>query len=134
MELQALPSIRIDKWLWAVRICKTRLIASTLCKRQKVFVDGQLVKPSREVHPGQTIAIKKDGIEWQYKVIQCIEKRVSAPLAALCKEDRTSQESLDQLKMINKGWAARREKGAGRPTKKERRDMDKALERNYSAS
>ncbi len=120
------PPIRIDKWLWAVRLCKTRAIATDLCKRQKVFINNQIAKPSREIHSGQTIILKREGIQWKYKIIQCIDKRVSAPLAAGCKEDITPKESLARLKMVKDTWTPRRPKGSGRPTKKERRDLDNA--------
>ena len=117
--------VRIDKWLWAVRICKTRPLAADLCKRQKVSVDGQPVKPSREVREGQLITVRRDGIEWQYRVLKCIEKRVSAPLAAGCREDLTTEEELDKLRAIKGGFVPRRAKGDGRPTKKDRRAFDR---------
>jgi len=125
---QSINTVRIDKWLWAVRICKTRAMATDLCKRQKVTINGQYAKASREIHPGQTITIKKEGIEWKYKVIECIDKRVSAPLAAKCKNDITPDENLNQLKLIKTNWTPYRAKGSGRPTKKERRDLDKVMD------
>ncbi|VAX37410.1 Ribosome-associated heat shock protein implicated in the recycling of the 50S subunit (S4 paralog) [hydrothermal vent metagenome] len=118
-------AVRIDKWLWAVRICKTRTIATNLCKRQKVFIDGQAVKPSREVHSEQVVIIKREGIQWHYKIIQCIDKRVGASLAAECKENITPQENLERLKIMKSPWTPRREQGRGRPTKKERRELNK---------
>ena len=117
-------SVRIDRWLWAVRICKTRPMATDLCKRQRVSIDSQHVKPSREVKPGQTIALKRDGITWQYKVLKCITNRVGAKLAVTCVENLTEQEELDKLKIVKAGWTPRRIKGQGRPTKKERRALD----------
>lgn len=120
-----LPSVRVDKWLWAVRICKTRKAATELCKQHKVLVDGNLVKPSREIRPGQVVVVKRDGIEWQYRVVRCLDKRVSAPLASGHREDITPQETLERLKMIKRDVMPRRPKGAGRPTKKERRDLEK---------
>ena len=125
MSDNELSSVRIDKWLWAVRICKTRVLSADLCKKHKVLVDGQPVKPSREVRSGQVVIVKRDGIEWQYKVIQCIDKRVSAPLSLECKEDITPEEALERLKLIKKNLMPPRPKGAGRPTKKERRDLEK---------
>jgi len=123
----SVESIRVDKWLWAVRVCKTRQIATDLCQREKVLVDGQRVKPSRDVRPGQVVTVKKDGIEYQYRVIKRVGKRVGAPEAAGCREDITPKEALEKLKMIRSSWTPRRPKGAGRPTKKERRDLRKAL-------
>lgn len=125
MSDDELSSVRIDKWLWAVRICKTRKVASELCKQHKVLVEGQPVKPSRDVMSGHVVIVKRDGIEWQYKVIQCIDKRVSAPLSLECKEDITPKETLERLKLIKSDLMPRRPKGAGRPTKKERRDLEK---------
>jgi len=116
--------VRIDRWLWAVRICKTRPMAADLCKRQRVSIDGQHVKPSREVKLGQTIALKRDGITWQYKVLKCITNRVGAKLAVTCVENLTEQEELDKLKIVKTGWTPSRVKGQGRPTKKERRALD----------
>ena len=118
-----LSSVRVDKWLWGSRICKTRKVVSELCKQHKVLIEGQPVKRSREVSLGQVVVIKRDGILWHYRVIKCLDKRVSAPVSLQFKEDVTPQENLDQLKMIKRDMMPRRPKGAGRPTKKERRDL-----------
>lgn len=126
-DLKILDSVRIDKWLWAVRICKTRQVAMDLCKRQRVSVDGQFVKPSRDVREGQMVAVKRDGIQFQYRVLHCIDKRVGAKLADQCKEDITPEEEKIKLQQVYGGWTPRREKGEGRPTKKDRRAMDKFL-------
>lgn len=131
MSSDDLESIRIDRWLWAVRICKTRVIAADLCKRQRVTIDGQYVKSSRDVKVGQIIFVKKDGIEWQYKVLKCIGDRVGAQLAKECREDLTPQEDLDRLDEVQSSWTPHRDKGAGRPTKKDRRAIDRANEYDY---
>jgi ribosome-associated heat shock protein Hsp15 len=120
-------SVRIDKWLWSVRICKTRLIATDLCKRHKVSIDGQEVKPSRAITCGQIIHVHREGVCWQYRVLQCIEKRVGPQVAKECCEDITPPEEKNRLVLIKGGWTPRRAKGEGRPTKKERRDMDRVL-------
>ena len=120
-----MDSVRIDRWLWAVRICKTRSIATDLCKRQRISVDGQPVKPSRIVKAGQVVTLKRDAILFQYKILRCIANRVGAKLAIECKEDLTPKEEIDKLKMIKSSWVPRRAKGEGRPTKKERRALDK---------
>lgn len=122
---EAAENIRLDKWLWAVRIAKTRSVATDLCKRQRVSVDGQTAKPSREVREGQLITVRRDGIDWQYKVLKCIDKRVGAKIAAECREDLTPEEDLQRLKEVKAGWTPRRAKGEGRPTKKDRRAIDK---------
>lgn len=119
--------VRIDKWLWAVRICKTRMVAKDLCERQKVSIDGQKVKPSRTVQAGQLIVLRREGIDWVYKVIKPIGMRVGAPEAVQCREDLTPPEDLERLKTIRNFQLARRS-GEGRPTKKERRAMDRMFE------
>ena len=119
-----LNSVRIDKWLWASRICKTRKVAMLLCKQHKVSIDGQPVKQSRDVSPGQVVIIKRDGIQWHYRVIKCLDKRVGAALSLEFKEDITPKENLEMLKMMKKDLMPRREKGLGRPTKKDRRDLE----------
>ena len=131
MSEQDLKSVRIDKWLWAVRICKTRKIAYDLCKEHKVLIDDQPVKPSREIRPGQVIIVKREGIEYQYKVLQCLEKRVGAGLAGQYKEDITPKETLEKLEMIRKNAMPPRPRGAGRPTKKERRNLIKFKSGNW---
>ena len=113
MSDNELSSVRIDKWLWAVRICKTRKVAAELCKQHKVLVEGQPVKPSREVMLRQVVIVKRDGIEWQYKVIQCIDKRVSAPLSLECREDINHKEAMEKLKLIKSDLMPPRPKGAG---------------------
>ena len=128
MKTANLDFVRIDRWLWAVRICKTRVGATDLCKRLKVAVDGQKVKPSREVKVGQVVVVRREGISWEYKVLKCIEKRVGAKIALECREDLTPVEEINKLKTIKGGWIPRRYKGAGRPTKKERRVIDKLFE------
>ncbi len=119
--------VRIDKWLWSVRICKTRLMATDLCKRHKVSINGQQVKPSRDVMVGQVIVVRKEGVCWQYRVLKCIDKRVGAQVAKDCCEDITPEEEKNKLVLIRGGWVPRRAKGEGRPTKKERREIERVL-------
>ena len=120
-------AVRIDKWLYSVRICKTRLTATDLCKRHKVSIDGQPVKPARKVNPGQEIVVRKDGISWHYRVLTCIDKRVGAAVALECCEDITSREEKNKLALVQGGRVPHRARGEGRPTKKERRDMERVL-------
>lgn len=119
--------VRVDKWLWAVRVFKTRSMASDACSRGKVTMGGQRVKPSRMLFEGEKVCVKKDGMEWIYGVKGCIEKRVGAKLACDYREDLTPKEKTEEyrsIKAVNRA-GPRREKGAGRPTKKERRQIDK---------
>jgi len=119
-----LDTVRVDKWLWAVRICKTRSIATDLCDRGRVKVDGSPSKPSRKLRPGQLVAVKKDGLQREFKVLKCIDKRVGAPLADECKEEITPVEELQRVASIRKGGVPRRPKGSGRPTKRDRRKIN----------
>ena len=123
--MSVLEGVRIDKWLWAVRICRTRQISSDLCKRGKIKINGLLVKPSREVKVGQIVCVQRRGIVWQYEVVCCIEKRVGAKTAVVCRRDLTPEKDICRMKLIRSQRSPSREKGMGRPTKKDRRDRDK---------
>ncbi|MCP4553412.1 MAG: RNA-binding S4 domain-containing protein [Bacteroidetes bacterium] len=118
-------SIRIDKWLWTVRLFKTRNIAAEACKGGKVKIDGKVVKPSRDIKVGDLISIQQTPIIKEVKVLQIIKNRVSAKLAVESVEDITPKEEYDKLKMMNELNYERRDRGAGRPTKKERRTIGK---------
>jgi ribosome-associated heat shock protein Hsp15 len=117
-------STRIDKWLWAVRIYKTRSQASEACKKGRVIVNGIQVKPSRIIKAGETVFIRKPPVVYTYKVKGLLQKRQSAKVAREYYEDLTSVEELNKLKISEKLFFSR-VKGSGRPTKKERRTMDK---------
>lgn len=121
-----MKKIRIDKWLWSVRIFKSRTLASNACKGGRVKVDHEAVKASSNLEVGQTVQVKKNGFDLEFRVIKLIEKRVGAPLAVECYEDLTPPEELNKFKdwFVGKGQAEMREKGTGRPTKKERREID----------
>ncbi len=117
---------RIDKYLWAIRIFKSRTIATEACREGKVKMHGEPVKSSTMVAVGDVIDVAKEGFRMKYKVVQLIEKRVSPVLAKACYEDLTLPEELNKYKtwFIGKGAPERRERGAGRPTKKERREIE----------
>jgi ribosome-associated heat shock protein Hsp15 len=119
-----LQKIRIDKWLWAVRIFKTRSIAAEACASGKVKIDGDAVKASYNVKTGQTITVLKEGVKHVLLVLKLIDKRVGAPLAAECFQDLTPPEEKDRLRFPSVFYEVR-DKGAGRPTKKDRRLIDK---------
>ena len=116
---------RIDKWLWAVRIFKTRALASEACAGGKIKIDGTAVKASRNIKAGDIIQIRKDVIKYIYRVKTTAEKRMGAKLVPEFLEDITPQEELAKLKTAQKQPIQTREKGQGRPTKRERRMMDK---------
>ncbi len=121
-----LQKVRVDKWLWSVRIFKSRTLASDMIKSNKVKVNENEVKSSFLLQRKDTVTVKKNGINFSFKVIDLIEKRVSAPLAAVCYEDVTPQEELNKYDdwFAGKIGAEARDKGAGRPTKKDRREID----------
>jgi ribosome-associated heat shock protein Hsp15 len=117
--------VRIDKFLWAVRIYKTRSIASDACKKGKVYINNIQVKPSREILENEIITIKKPPVVYTYKVITPIENRLSAKLVSQYITDLTPEDEKIKLDMKQTTITAYREKGTGRPTKKERRLIDK---------
>ena len=118
-------TVRVDKWLWAVRIFKSRSLASDACKTGKIEVQGQIIKPSKMLNIGEVITVKKPPYTFQYKVKGLIGKRVSAKLALENFEDLTSPDELIKVKTIQESAFFRRDRGAGRPTKKERRLIDR---------
>lgn len=118
--------VRIDKYLWAIRIYKSRTIAAEAIRDGKVRMDGEPVKTSAMVTIGDVIDVLKEGFRLKYKVVQLLEKRVSPALAKPCYEDLTPIEELNKYKswFIGKAAPERRARGAGRPTKKERREIE----------
>ncbi|MFV0521011.1 MAG: RNA-binding S4 domain-containing protein [Mangrovibacterium sp.] len=116
--------VRIDKWLWAVRIFKTRSIATEACKKGRIFVDDKQVKPSRMVKVGETVSVRKPPITYQFRVQGLIEKRVGAKLVENYLKNITSASELELLEMQKRMGFMQRDRGAGRPTKKDRRDID----------
>lgn len=115
---------RIDKWLWAARIFKTRTIASDACKKGRISINGAQAKPSRMIKPGDIINVKKSPITYSFKVLQAIEKRVGAKLVPEIMENVTSPEQYELLEMSKISGFIDRAKGTGRPTKKDRRSLD----------
>lgn len=115
---------RIDKWLWAARIYKTRTIAADACKKGRITINGAQAKPSRMIKPGDVINVKKSPITYSFKVLQAIEKRVGAKLVPGIMENVTSPEQYELLEMSKISGFIDRAKGTGRPTKKDRRSLD----------
>ena len=122
--MSEIQKTRIDKWLWAIRIYKTRTLASDACAAGKIKIDGDSVKASYMLKVGQTVHINKQGDKLVLKSIKLIEKRVGAALAVECYEDLTPPEEKEKLKFPAIFYEAR-DKGIGRPTKKDRREIDK---------
>ena len=122
-----MDSVRIDKFLWSVRIFKTRTIAAEECEKHRVLVNGAEVKPSRHVKAGDKLTVKKQPIVFTYNIIQLIDKRQSASLVKNYIVDTTPQEELDKAEMARTTAYVQRDRGAGRPTKKERREIEKMV-------
>jgi ribosome-associated heat shock protein Hsp15 len=117
--------IRIDKFLWSVRIYKTRSIASDECRKGRIIINDIQVKPSRAVLKDEIITVKKPPVIYSYKVIEPIENRVSAKLVGQFIEDLTTEEEKAKLNIRQSVGFIYRDKGTGRPTKKERRMIDR---------
>lgn len=120
--------VRIDKWLWAVRLYKTRSLATEECGKGRVMIDGMPAKASREIKVGDKVQIRKPPIVRTYEVLDIAEKRMAAKLTEGFVRDITPAEQLEILEMQKHMSWFQRDKGAGRPTKKERRDLDDFLE------
>lgn len=120
--------VRIDKWLWAVRLYKTRSLATEECGKGRVMIDGMPAKASREVKIGDKIQIRRPPITRSYEVLDLSEKRMAAKLVEGFMRDITPPEQLEILEMQKHMSWFQREKGTGRPTKKERRDLDEFFE------
>jgi ribosome-associated heat shock protein Hsp15 len=119
--------MRIDKYLWAVRLFKTRNEAAEACKGGKIKVNGSDAKASREVKPGDTVTVRRMPVVYTYKVIAVIDKRQPAKNVPLFIENNTPPEELAKLTDVQFTPSIRREPGAGRPTKKERRALDSII-------
>lgn len=121
-------SVRIDKWLWAVRLFKTRSLASEECRKGRVMVDGMPAKPSREIKIGDKIQVRRPPIVRTYEVLDLTENRMGAKLVESFMRDITPPDQLELLEMQKHMSWFQREKGTGRPTKKERRNLDSFLD------
>ena len=119
---------RIDKWLWAARIFKTRSIASDACKNGRVTIGGVNMKPSRSVKVGDVVSVKKPPITYSFKVLKTIEQRVGAKLLPEIYENVTDPKQYELLEMSKISGFVNRARGTGRPTKKDRRALDEFAE------
>ena len=115
---------RIDKWLWAARIYKTRTLASDACKNGRITINGALAKPSRTVKVGDQVGVKKSPITYSFRVLQTIEKRVGAKLLPEVFENVTPPEQYELLEMNRISGFVDRARGTGRPAEKDRRALD----------
>ena len=116
--------MRVDKYLWCIRYFKTRSIATKACKEGKVRVNGDLIKPSREVYPTDKITVRKNQILYELEVLDTPDNRIGAKLVDIYRKDITPKEALQKLDLLKYSKDYYRKKGTGRPTKKDRRDID----------
>ena len=116
--------MRIDKYLWAVRYYKTRNMVTEACKKNQVTVNGNVCKPSKEVFPGDTITFRRDQITRIIKVLDIPASRVGAKLVDIYRKDETPAEAFEHLELLKLSKEHYRKTGYGRPTKKDRRDLD----------
>lgn len=114
---------RIDKWMWAVRIFKTRTIAAEACKKGRVSINGALAKAARTIKPEDVIQVRKPPVTYSFKVLQPIEKRVGAKLVSEMMENVTAPDQYELLEMSRASGFVNRAKGTGRPTKKDFRNL-----------
>lgn len=122
---------RIDKFVWAVRLFKTRSLATAQCKTNKVLINDEPIKPSKEVKMGDTISIKKSGAVFSYKVLDLLENRVGAKLVENYIKDVTPAEEVEKYKLFQASQQVYRQNGLGKPTTKDRRSLEKFLRRDF---
>lgn len=123
-----METVRIDKWLWAVRVFKTRTIAAEACKKGRVYVDSNSVKPARMIKIGDVVQVKKPPVTYSFKVIDISQKRMGAKLVPNFMENVTPPEEYEILEMNKLSGFVDRQRGSGRPTKKDRRDLEQFTE------
>ena len=123
-----METVRIDKWLWAVRVYKTRTIAAEACKKGRVLIDNNSVKPARMIKIGDIVQVKKPPVTYSFKVIDISQKRMGAKLVPNFMENVTPPEEYEILEMNKLSGFVDRQRGTGRPTKKDRRDMEQFTE------
>ncbi|MFT4577081.1 MAG: ribosome-associated heat shock protein Hsp15 [Polaribacter sp.] len=116
--------MRIDKYLWSIRLFKTRSIATEACKKGHIKMDDKSCKPSKEVYGNELFSVRKNQINYKIQVLDIPESRVGAKLVDLYRKDLTPKEEFDKTEMLKYSKDYYRKKGAGRPTKKDRRDID----------
>lgn len=121
-------SCRIDKYLWAIRVFKTRSEATDACNGNKVKIGGTNAKPSKSVKTGDVIEIRKGSVLYTYKVLQLSENRMGAPLVPDYAENLTPESELSKLHAPRETIVLKRDRGTGRPTKKERRELDALMD------
>ncbi len=120
--------VRIDKWLWAVRAYKTRSDAADACRNERVRINGAYTKPSRDINPGDLVSFRKGIVTYTCRVLEPVANRQPAKNVHLYAENITPQEEIDKLNVSRETVFISRDRGTGRPTKKERRDIDDLMQ------
>ena len=126
--------MRIDKFLWCVRYFKTRSQATQACRKGQISINSEKVKPSREVYPTDQIQVRKNQIDYQLEVLDIPESRVGAKLTNIYRLDKTPKEAFKTVEALKFAKEHYRKKGTGRPTKKDRRDIDDWLDNEETDS
>lgn len=120
--------MRIDKYLWSIRYFKTRNIATNACKKGHIKINNQPAKPGREVYPMDAIVVRKNQINYQFTVLDIPKSRVGAKLVDIYRKDTTPKEAFEHNDLLQYSKDYYRKKGTGRPTKKDRREIEDYLE------
>lgn len=120
--------MRVDKYLWCVRYFKTRSIATAACKKGQVRINNAVIKPSRDVYPTDTISVRKNQVNYIIEVLDLPESRLGAKLVGMYVQDKTPKENLEKLDLLKYSKDYYRKRGTGRPTKKDRRNIDEVYD------
>lgn len=120
--------MRVDKYLWCIRFYKTRSIATQACKKGVVRVNEDVIKPARDVYPGDLITVRKNQIDYKLEVLDLPKSRLGAKLVNLYSKDCTPKEAFDKIEILKYAKKYYRKKGTGRPSKKDRRDLENFAE------
>lgn len=126
-----MASMRVDKWLWFVRVFKTRTLATEYCRKGRVTRNGIELKPSQDISVGDTLSVRKPPVTYTFRVKDLPKNRLGAKLVESYMENLTPPEELQKLDPSFMAFNLYRERGTGRPTKKERRDIDELLDSGY---
>lgn len=126
-----MSEVRIDKFLWAMRIYKTRSIATDACKNGRITMNGLQLKPSRTFHVGDTFSVRKGPITYTYRILQLCQNRLGAKMVPEYIRDITAPEQLELLELARLAGQSGRDRGTGRPTKKDRRDIETFMSDAY---
>ena len=126
-----MTEVRVDKYLWAMRIYKTRSIAADACKNGRITMNGVQLKPSRTFKIGDTFSVRKGPVTFTYRILNLTENRLGAKLVPEFLQDITTHDQLELLELARMASQSGRDRGTGRPTKKDRRDIESFMSDNY---